>query len=153
MSWPFTTATCPQGQTWSLSRLVRAVGLRWPGEGFEFGKGCFWLDQSQVRLYTAIIRHTVLVMAALAICAITAALLRHRTDTRAPAPVRPNQPPPADPGMIPLTVPETGRLLACPPPPAAAGHWLGWRRRHQARSAWHHQRTRLARDTQTTLAS
>jgi hypothetical protein len=97
VSWPFTTATCPQGQTWSLSRLVRAVGLRWPGEGFEFGKGCFWLDQSQVRLYTAIIRHTVLVMAALAICAITAALLRHRTDTRAPAPVRPDQPSPEIP--------------------------------------------------------
>ena len=55
--------------------------------------------------------------------------------------------------MIPLTVPETGRLLDYPPPPAAAGHWLGRRRRQQARSAWHHQRTRLARDTQTTLAS
>ncbi len=41
------------------------------------------LDQSQVRLYTAIARHTVLVMAALAICAVTATLLRHRTDARA----------------------------------------------------------------------
>ena len=88
----------PQGQTWSLSRLVRAAGLRWPVEEcFEFGKGCFWLAQSQVRLHTAIIRHTVLVMAALAICAITAALLRHRTDTRAPAPVRPDQPSPEIP--------------------------------------------------------
>ena len=85
-------------------------------------------------------------MAALAICAVTAALLRRRTDTRAPAPVRPDQPPPADPGMIPLTVPETGRLLARPPPPGAAVHWLAWRRRHQALSAWYHQRTRLARD-------
>ena len=90
--------------------------LRWPvEEDFEFGKGCFGLDQSQVRLYTAIARHTVLVMAALAICSVTAALLRRRTDTRAPAPVRPDQLPPADPGMIPLTVPETGRLLAHPP--------------------------------------
>ena len=144
----------PKGQPLSLSRLVRAAGLRWPvEESFEFGKGCFGLAQSQVRLYTAVARHTVLVMAALAICAVTTALLRHHTDTRAPAPVRPDQPPPADPGMIPLTVPETGRLLAHPPPPGAAAHWLNWRRRHQARSAWHHQRTRLARDTEITLVS
>jgi hypothetical protein len=123
------------------------VHQRWlTEEDFRPGKGCFGLDQSQVRLYTAIARHTALVMAALAICAVTAALLRRRTDTRAPAPVRPDQPPPADPGMIPLTVPETGRLLAHPPPPGAAGHWLAWRRRHQALSAWYHQRTRLARD-------
>jgi len=144
----------PEGQVVSLSRLIRAAGLRWPAEeSFEFGKGCFGLDQSQVRLYTAIIRHTVLVMAALAICAITAALLRRRTDTQAPAPTRPGQTPPADPGMIPLTVPQTGRLLTHPPPPGAAGRWLDWRRRHQARSAWHHQRTRLARDAQIALVS
>jgi SRSO17 transposase len=142
----------PEGQVVSLPRLVRAAGLRWPAEeSFELGKGCFGLDQCQVRLHTAIIRHTVLVMAALAICAITAALLRRRTDTQAPAPVRPDQAPPADPGMIPLTVPDTGRLLAHPPPPGAARHWLDWRRRHQARSAWHHQRTRLARDTEIAL--
>jgi len=144
----------PEGQVVSLSRLIRAAGLRWPAEeSFEFGKGCFGLDQSQVRLYTAIIRHTVLVMAALAICAITAALLRRRTDTQAPAPTRPGQTPPADPGMIPLTVPQTGRLLTHPPPPGAAGHWLDWRRRHQARSAWHHQRTRLARDAEIAQVS
>ena len=45
-------------------------------EDFEFGKDCFGLDQCQVRLYTAIARHVVLVMAALAICAVTAALLQ-----------------------------------------------------------------------------
>jgi hypothetical protein len=60
-------------------------------------------------------------MAALAICAVTAALLRRRTDTQAPAPVHPDQAPPPDPGMIPLTVPETGRLLAARPRPAAPG--------------------------------
>ena len=87
-------------------------------------KDCFGLDQSQVRLYTAIARHTVLVMAALAACAVTAALLRDRTDTQAPPPARPDQPPPADPGMIPLTVPETAGLLAHPPPPGASRHWL-----------------------------
>ena len=136
----------PEGQPASLSRLVRAAELRWPAEeDFEFGKDCFGLDQSQVRLYTAIARHTVLVMAALAICAVTAALLRRRTDTQAPAPVLPDQPPPAEFGMIPLTVPETGRLLTHPPPPGTAGYWLDWRRRHQARSRWYHQRTRLAR--------
>jgi hypothetical protein len=105
----------PEGQPMSLSRLIRAAGLRWPAEeNFQFSKGCFGLGQSQVRLYTAIARHTVLVMAALAICAITAALLRRRTSTQARAPARPDQPPPADPGMIPLTVPETGRLLTHP---------------------------------------
>jgi hypothetical protein len=130
----------PEGQPVSLSRLVRAAGLRWPAEeDFEFGKDCFGLDQSQVRLYDAIARHTVLVMAALAICAVTAALLRRRTDTQAPAPVLPDQPPPAEFGMIPLTVPETGRLLSHPPPPGSAGHWLNWRRGHQARSRWYHQ--------------
>jgi len=75
-------------------------------EAFEFSKDCFGLDQSQVRLYAAIARHTVLVMAALAICAVTAALLRdHR------------------------------------------------RRRHQARSRWHHQRTRLVRGITIALVS
>jgi hypothetical protein len=139
----------PEGQAVSLSRLIRAAGLRWPAEeNFQFSKGRFGLDQSQVRRYTAIARHTVLVMAALAICAITAALLRRRTSTQPQAPARPDQPPPADPGMIPLTVPEIGRLLLLshPPPPPVAGHWLDWRRRHQARSAWYHQRTRLIRD-------
>jgi hypothetical protein len=96
--------------------LVRAAGLRWPAEeDFEFGKDCFGLDQSQVRLYTAIARHTVLVMAALAICAVTAALLRRRTGTQAPAPAFADQSPPAEFGMIPLTVPETGRQLSRPP--------------------------------------
>jgi SRSO17 transposase len=144
----------PEGQPVSPSRPIRAAGLRWPAEeDFEFGKDCFGLDQSQVRRYTAIARHTVLVTAALAICAVTAALLRRRTDTQAAAPALPDQPPPADPGMIPLTVPETGRLLARPPPPGSAAHWLDWRRRHQARSRWYHQRTRLARDTAIILVS
>jgi SRSO17 transposase len=148
----------PEGRMLTKTRLIRAAGLRWPvEEDFELGKDCFGLDQSQVRLYTAIARHVVLVMAALAICAVTAALLRDRTDTRAPAPVRPGQPPPADPGMIPLTVPEIKRLLATlllkPCPPGHAGRWLDWRRRHQARSRWYHQRARLATDAGITLVS
>jgi SRSO17 transposase len=64
----------PEGRPDSVSLLARAAGLSWPAEeDFEFGKNCFGLDQSQVRLFTAIARHTVLVMAAVAICAITAA--------------------------------------------------------------------------------
>jgi SRSO17 transposase len=141
----------PEGQLVSKARLIRAAGLRWPVEEcFELSKDCFGLDQCQVRLYTAIARHTVLVMAALAVSAVTAALLRDRTDTQAPPPVRPDQPPPADLGMIPLTVPEITHLLttwpARPGPPGHAEHWLDWRRRHQARSRWYHQRTRLARE-------
>ncbi len=51
-------------------------------------------------------------MAALAICAVTTALLKDRTDTQAPLPVRADQPPPAEPGTIPLTMPQIKRLLA-----------------------------------------
>jgi SRSO17 transposase len=146
----------PEGQQGGMSRLIRAAGLRWPvEEGFEFGKDAFGLDQSQVRLYHAIARHTVLVMAALAICAVTAALLKPRTGTQAPPPVRPGQPPPADPGMIPLTVPEIRRLLAATQsPPLPPGHvtwWSAWTRAHQARANWHHERTRLERDQQITM--
>jgi SRSO17 transposase len=112
----------PDGAPTTMNRLIRAAGLRWPvEEDFEFGKDCFGLDQSQVRLYEAIARHTALVMAALAICAVTTALLRDRTDTQAPPPVRPDQPPPPDPGMVPLTVPQVRHLLATMltlPPPA-----------------------------------
>jgi SRSO17 transposase len=147
----------PEGQRVSMAWLIRAAGLRWPiEEDFEFGKECFGLDQSQVRLYTAIARHTVLVMAALAICAVTAALLRDRTDTQAPPPVTPDQPPPPDPGMVPLTVPQVKHLLAARPirhPPGHADRWLDWKRRHQARSRWYHQRTRLARGTGIAPAS
>jgi SRSO17 transposase len=141
----------PGGQAASKARLIRAAGLRWPvEESFELSKGCFGLDHCQARLYTAILRHAVLVMAALAICAVTAALLKDRTGTQAPPPARPDAVPPADPGLIPLTVREIKRLLAAaldrPKPPGHAAHWLDWRRRHQARSRWFHQRARLARN-------
>jgi SRSO17 transposase len=141
----------PDGQPLTKTRLIRAAGLRWPvEEGFEFGKDHFGLDQCQARLHTAIQRHTVLVMAALAICAVVAARLKDRTNTQAPPPNTPDQPPPPEPGMIPLTVPEIQRLLADaighPKPPGHDTHWRNWRRRHQARSRWYHQRARLNRD-------
>ena len=141
----------PGGQLASKARLIRAAGLRWPvEESFELGKGCFGLDQCQARLYTAILRHIVLVMAALAVCAVTAAQLRDRTGTQAPPPAGPVDRPPADPGLIPLTVREIKRLLAAgltlQKPPGHAARWLHWRRRHQARSRWFHQRARLTRN-------
>jgi hypothetical protein len=64
----------------------------------------------QVRLYGALTRHLVLTMAALAVCAVTAA----HAKTRAPAPAMPtrgDQLPPEDPGLIPLTVAEIKRLF------------------------------------------
>ena len=141
----------PGGQLASKTRLIRAAGLRWPAEeSFELGKGCFGLDQCQARTYTAVLRHTVLVMAALAVCAVTAAQLRERTGSQAPPPAGPAQAPPANAGLIPLTVREIQRLLAAalsrPQPPGHAARWLQWRRRHQARSRWFHQRARLARN-------
>jgi SRSO17 transposase len=145
----------PEGQPAGLTRLIRAAGLRWPvEEDFEFAKDGFGLDQSQVRLYHAILRHTILVMAALAVCAVTAAHLRERTSTQAPMPVHPGQRPPADPGMIALTIPEVRRLIAAtarPSPPGHAEHWSGWTRSHQARARWFHHRARLARDQDLTL--
>ena len=148
----------PDGQILTKTRLIRAAGLRWPvEEDFEFGNDCFGLDQCQARLYTAIARHAVLVMAALAICTVTAALVKDRTDTQAPPPVRPDQPPPPEPGMIPLTIPEIKRLLAAlttrPLPRWHVIHWDAWTRRHQARSRWFHKRARLARDAEIAQVS
>jgi SRSO17 transposase len=77
----------PEGQPVTKTRLIRAAGLRWPVEEcFEFGKDYFGLDQCQARLYTPIARHTVLVMAALAVCAVTAAHLRGPYRPPSPAP-------------------------------------------------------------------
>jgi SRSO17 transposase len=141
----------PAGQILAKARLIRAAGLRWPAEeNFELAKDCFGLDQCQARLYTAILRHVILVMAALAVCAVTAARLRARTGVRMPPPGSPGQPPPASPGLVPLTVPEikriTAALTARPLPPPLVIHWDAWTRRHQARARWFHQRARLKRD-------
>jgi hypothetical protein len=141
----------PAGQAWPAARLIRAAGLRWPvEEDFEFAKDHFGLDQCQARLHNAIARHTVLVMAALAVCAVTAAQLRPRGDTQSTPPRSPDERPPADPGLVPITVPEVRRLLAAASrritAPEHVTHWQLWRRRHQARARWFHQRTRLSRE-------
>jgi hypothetical protein len=115
----------------------------------EFGKDHFGLDHSQVRRYTALLRHTVLAMAALAVCAVTAAAAATRHPPPAPPPTRPDQPPPPDPGLIPLTVAEIKRLFNLITrrhlPEQHHLRWSIWRRRHQARARWFHHRARLER--------
>jgi len=143
----------PQGRRVTLGTLVKIAGMRWPvEEDFQVGKDQFGLDHSQVRRYTALMRHLVLTMAALAICAVTAAAMRDATSTLPPAPARPDEEPPEDPGLIPLTVAEVKRLLNLLTRtwhrPTQHLHWAWWRRRHQARARWFHQRTRLQREAE-----
>jgi SRSO17 transposase len=131
----------------TLGVLVAVTGRRWTiEEDHEFGKDQFGFDQSQVRLYTPIMRHIVLVMAALAVCAIAAADARTRTQPL-PTPISATQSPPADLGLIPLTVVEIKKLfnLATRIWRSASHylHWSSWRRRHQARARWYHHRARL----------
>lgn len=146
----------PLGRPVTLMTLVRVACLRWPvEEDFEFSKDHFGLDHGQVRRYTALVRHTVLVMAALAVCAVTAAQASARSPARPAMPTRPDQQPPEDPGLVPLTVAEIKRLFIlvtrCCPCVACSQflvhhlYWVWWRRRHQARAAWFHHRARLGR--------
>ena len=140
----------PAGRACSFTTLVRVAGRRWPvEEDFALGKSWFGLADSQVRRYTAITRHLALAMAALAVCAITAALARARTSTLARPPASPDDLPPEDPGLIPLTVAEIKRVFNLITriwqPIRHYLHWSWWRRRHQARARWFHQRARLRR--------
>ena len=88
-------------------------------------------------------------MAALAVCATTAALASPRTRMLARPPTSPDDLPPADPGLIPLTVAEIKRLFNLITRTWQTLrhylHWSCWRRRHQARARWFHQRARLRR--------
>ncbi|SRR5216684_1312695 len=118
-------------------------------EDFEFGKSHFGLADSQVRHYTPICRHLALSMAALAVCAVTAALARPRPSTLARPPTSPDDLPPEDPGLIALTVAEVKRVFNLLTRDwQSIRHylrWSWWRRRHQARARWFHQRARLRR--------
>jgi hypothetical protein len=58
-------------------------------EDFQVGKDAFGLDHSQVRTSTAVLRHLVLSMAALAVCAVTAAA-RNRSGGPPPPPAGPD---------------------------------------------------------------
>jgi SRSO17 transposase len=138
----------PEGRPATLRTLIGVAGRRWPvEEDFQTAKDAFGLDHSQVRTYPALLRHLVLTMAALAVVAITAAHARQATTT--PSPTSPHDIPPTDTGLIPLTVVEVKRLINLL---TRSWHnlehhlrWHLWRRRHQARARWFHQRTRLAR--------
>jgi SRSO17 transposase len=141
----------PEPRPITLGLLVTVAGMRWPvEEDFQVGKDQFGLDHSQVRLYEALVRHLALAMIALAIGATTAAAMRTKTSTLPPPPTTPDQEPPDDPGLIPLTVAETRRLLNLLTRTwhtrAHHLHWTWRRRRHQARARWFHQRTRLRRE-------
>jgi SRSO17 transposase len=142
----------PEGRPVTLPTLVRVAGMRWPvEEDFRTGKVHFGLDHSQVRLHHALLRHLALAMAALAIGAATAATMHPTTSTLAPAPTSPDDEPPDDPGLIPLTIAETNRMhnliTRAWHTITHHLHWSHWRRRHQARARWFHQRTRLQRAT------
>lgn len=142
----------PADRACSFITLVRTAGRRWPvEEDFAFGKSWFGLADSQVRHYTPICRHLALAMAALAVCAVTAALACPRTSALARPPTSPGDPPPGDPGLIPLTVAEIRRVfnLVTRTWQTIRHHlrWSWWRRRHQARARWFHQRARLSRQT------
>jgi SRSO17 transposase len=143
----------PPGRRVTLMTLVRVACLRWPvEEDFEFSKDHFGLDHGQVRRYSALLRHIVLTMAALAVCAVTAAQAKTPGSPRI-LPTRPDQEPPADTGLIAPTVAEIKRLFNLITRRLHTVehhlHWAWWRRRHQARARWFHHRTRLRRDDQT----
>ncbi len=142
----------PESRPVCLAILVKVCGRRWTvEEDHEFGKDQFGYDHAQVRLYIPVMRHLTLVMAALAICAVTTAELRD-TSPAPPLPVCADQEPPDDPGLIPFTVPEIKRLYGLFHQAlhgiAHGLHWSWWRRRHQARARWYHHRSRL-RDLET----
>ena len=137
----------PEGRPVCLPILVNVCGRRWAvEEDHEFGKDQFGYDHAQVRLYTPVMRHLTLVMAALAICAVTTAELRD-TSPAPPVPNRADELPPEDPGLIPFTVPEIKRLYILFHQTrhniAHGLRWSRWRRRHQARARWYHHRARL----------
>lgn len=137
----------PEGVPPTLGILITVIGRRWTvEEDHAFGKGQFGFDEFQVRLYTPILRHLVLVMAALAVCAAAVASAR-KDSPPLPTPTAFNQPPPADPGLLPLTVVEIKKLFNLATrtwhPTSHHVHWSWWRRRHQARAHWYHHRARL----------
>ena len=152
----------------SLPVLIEVAGKRWPVEEcHQQAKGQAGLDQHQVRLWHSFHRHTVLSMCALALLAVAAArppapLAQAAGTTPAGAAAQPaawadtgilpastDGPPPDDPGLVKVSVPEARRLLRLASTPMTAtarqlGYaWSRWRRRHQARARYHHYQARL----------
>jgi SRSO17 transposase len=140
----------PEDRPALLKELITAVGLRWPvEENFQFSKDYFGLDQSQVRVYKAIKRYTIIVIVTLGIFAVTAAEMRQKTDRQAPPPTSAQDPRPVTFGQIPLTVSEIKNLYNNTKNTsknfAQTIHWSWLRRNRQAEAAWYHMRTRLGR--------
>jgi SRSO17 transposase len=160
----------PAGRPASLPALIMVAGKRWPAEEcHQQGKGQAGLDQHQVRLWHSFHRHTVLSMCALALLAVAAA----RPLPPAPLaqaggpipdvaaaqpahwagtgtlPASADEPPPEDPGMVKVSVPEARRLLRLSTTPMTAAArqlgyaWSQWRRKHQARARYHHYQAQL----------
>jgi SRSO17 transposase len=158
----------PAGRPVSLSVLITVTGKRWPVEEcHQQAKGQAGFDQHQVRLWQSFHRHTVLSMCALALLAAAArpaaAPSAQATGSipvgadAQPAtwadtgilPATADEPPPQDPGLVKVSIPEARRLLrlATTPMTAAARQlgctWSRWRRKHQARARYHHYQARL----------
>ena len=154
----------PQGRPVSLPALIKVAGKRWPVEEcHQQAKGQAGFDQHQVRLWHSFHRHTILSMCALALLAVAAAPLPQAAGTSPDAtavqpagwadtgalPAGPDQPPPAEIGMVKVSVPEARRLLRLATTPMTGaqrtfGHaWSTWRRTHQARARYHHYQRRL----------
>jgi SRSO17 transposase len=163
----------PTGRPVSLPLLIRVCGSRWPVEEcHQQAKGQAGYDQHQVRLWQSFHRHTVLSLCALALLAIAAARPQATPLTPAAAagggtvadtaaaqpagwadtgilPASADEPPPEDPGLVKVSVPEARRLLrlattALTAAARAAGYaWSRWRRKHQARARYHHYQARL----------
>src|SRR5215469_2456672 len=105
------------------------------------GKGQAGFDQHRVRLWTSFHRHTVLSMCALALLAIAAARPQPAPPAAAAAPGADQQPwdwldtrilpasaeepPPEDPGLVKVSVPEARRLRLATTPMTATPRQLG----------------------------
>ena len=160
----------PAGRPVSLPVLISIAGRRWPAEEcHQQAKGQAGLDQHQVRTWHSFHRHTVLSMCALALLAVAAARPLPPSPPAQPAagatpasaaqpaawadtgilPASANEPPPEDPGMVKVSVPEARRLLNLATTPMTAATrqlgytWSRWRRKHQARARYHHYKARL----------
>ncbi len=159
----------PAGRPVSLPLLIAVAGKRWPVEEcHQQAKGQVGFDAHQVRLWQSFHRHTVLSLCALALLAIAAARpaasppaqaasLVPAGDDAQPAgwadtgilPASADEPPPEDPGLVKVSVPEARRILHLATAPISAtarqlGYaWSRWRRKHQARARYHHFQARL----------
>ena len=142
----------PAGLPVSLPLLIAVTGKRWPVEEcHQQAKGQVGFDDHQVRLWQSFHRHTVLSLCALALLAIAAArpaAAPVTSDSLVPAsddarrrwadtgilPASADEPPPEDPGLVKVSVPEARRILRLATIPISAtarqlGYaWSRWRR-------------------------